>query len=394
MRPPLRPVLTMSDIYGRGHFFFPRALNGFSDWLPNDPHQLDSFTGGQLAVAGDMPVVCSAGFDSAAGTELLALSGIETAPNRIEYRAGEELDALARAVASHGGTAILSHALPAGTIESERCWIEPTLLAALNNKARLGDFVPAASMPARRVVERAQYFSTKRRQLPTVLKAASDQSSGGGCAVAICRNDEDLERAERLFESCDRIVEEELLDIVRNPCLNFAVMPDGEVRYLGFADQDVTPEGKYRGNWLERDSPISEADVEAAAEPVRRSAALGYCGFAGVDIAVTPDGRTYVLDLNFRANGCTTPLLLEPALRERSGAAVMHFRKLESSAGAGELARRLRPYVANGRVVPLNLFDASAAGYPGKPASVQALVLGSSRADVLEAEAEIAALLS
>ena len=389
----LRPVLSMSEIYGPERFFFPRALDGYSDWLPNDPHQLDSFTGGQLAVAGDMPVVCSAGFNTPAGAELLALAGIETAPNRIEYRTGEELEALAQALASRAGTVILSHALPAGTIEMERCWIDPALLAALNNKARLGDFVPAQNKPARAVFDRIQYFSAHRDRLPAVLKAASNQSSGGGCAVAICRTQGDLDQAERLFSTCDRIVEEELLAIVRNPCVNFAAMADGEVRYLGFADQDVTPEGKYRGNWLEADSPISDADIEVAAEPVRRSAAMGYRGFAGVDLALTGDGRTYVLDLNFRANGCTTPLLLEPALRERSGPAVMHFRKLESHAGAEELARRLRTFVTSGRLVPLNLFDSGAARYPGKPASVQALVLGSSRADVLAAEAEIAAAI-
>lgn len=394
MQPALRPVLTMSDIYGPGHFFFPRAVDGYSDWLPNDPHQLDLFTGGQLAVAGNMPVVCSSGFDSPVGAEMLALVGIEMAQNRIEYRAGEELNALSRAAAIDGGTAILSHALPAGAIEAERCWIDPALLAALNNKARLGEFATRERTPKRRVFDRAQYFATNSHELPIVLKAASDQSSGGGCAVAICRRPEDLKRAERLFASCNRIVEEELLDIVRNPCLNFAVMADGEVRYLGFADQEVTSEGKYRGNWLEAGSPISEADINAAAEPVRRSAALGYRGFAGVDLALTRDGRTYVLDLNFRANGCTTPLLLELALRDRHGGAVMHFRKLESSAGADELARRLRPFVAGGRVVPLNLFDARLAGYPDKPASVQALVLGSSRADVLAAEADIVVAIS
>ena len=60
-----------------------------------------------------------------------------------------------------------------------------------------------------------------------------------------------------MFEKCEQIVVEEVLEIVRNPCLNFAVMPDGEVRYLGFADQDISPEGKYRGNWIELESALS-----------------------------------------------------------------------------------------------------------------------------------------
>jgi hypothetical protein len=87
-----------------------------------------------------------------------------------------------------------------------------------------------------------------------------------------------LKSAERLFQPCAQIVVEELLGIVRNPCLNFAVMSDGEVCYLGFADQDVTAAGKYRGNWIDRSSPIPQAAVDAAMEPVRRGAALGYRG--------------------------------------------------------------------------------------------------------------------
>jgi hypothetical protein len=39
----------------------------------------------------------------------------------------------------------------------------------------------------------------------------------------------------------------------------------------------------------------------------------------------------------------------------------------------------------------LSLFDPAAAGYANKPVSLQALVLGSSRAEVLAIEAEIAA---
>ena len=60
----LRPVLTMSDVYGPGHTFVPRAHDAASDWLPGGACFLDSLTGNQLAIAGDMPVVCSEGFNT------------------------------------------------------------------------------------------------------------------------------------------------------------------------------------------------------------------------------------------------------------------------------------------------------------------------------------------
>ena len=388
----LRPSLTMSEIHGPGHFFFPRAIDGHCDWLPNEPHQLDSFTGGQLVVAGDMSIVCSEGFVSPAARELLALAGLEIASERIVYRAGEELGALSRAAAANpGGSVVLSHAMPPELLQGTRCWVEPRLLSYLNNKGSLPALVRSEHTPPRHVFEREEYFSSGDQRLPAVIKAASDQTSGGGCAVMICRTEDDLKAAETLFRDVNEIVVEQLLDIVRNPCLNFAVMERGDVRYLGFADQDVTAEGRYRGNWLESGSSITEETLEAALVPVQRGAAMGYRGFAGIDVALTSDGRTYVLDLNFRANGCTTPLLLAAAVEERSGAAVMHFRKLLGSGSAEELARDLAPYVQGSRIVPLNLFDPVIAGHPNKPPSVQALILGSSREDALALEAELAA---
>lgn len=393
MQPSLRPCLTMSEVYGPGLFFFPRAFEGATDWLPKKPYQLDSLTGAPLSVAGDLPVVCSAGFDSAAGAELMALAGVALAPNRIQFLAGQELETLARTLAVSGQRAVLSHAPPTGAIACDQCWIDPALLSDINNKANLPTLARRENVPPRQILNRSAYFERGEPPIPIVLKAVTDQSSGGGFAVAICHTGDEFNRARQLFAGCDRIVAEDLLDIARNPCLSFAVMPDGTVRYLGAADQDVTPDGKYRGNWLKPNFPLSEADIEAATEPVRRAAAMGYRGFAGVDIALARDGRTYVLDLNFRVNGCTAPLLIAPAVWERTGAALIHFRRLVSPAGGEELARVLRPHVASGRVIPLNLFDPQAAGYTDKPGIVQALIIGDSRTDILAAESEITAAI-
>ena len=94
---------------------------------------------------------------------------------------------------------------------------------------------------------------------------------------------------------------------------------------------------------------------------------------------------------NFRLNGCTAAILLAEGVAERTGATIMHFRTMRTSADAADLAQALRPYVAGRHLIPLSLFDPAAAGYANKPASVQALALGSSRAEVLAIEAEIAA---
>jgi hypothetical protein len=386
----LRPALTMSDIYGPAQVYVARAHPQFCDWLPNEPHVLDSLTGGQLTIAGDMPLLCSEGFNSKSGLELLALAGLKIAPNRVHFRAGEDLATLSSAAAALEGNLVFQHVHTNSPLNA-RCWIDPELLRFLNNKAKLPELVPPRSTPQRILVDRAHYFVEGDRAVPVVLKVVTEQSNGGGRGVMICRNASDLKSAERLFQPCAQIVVEELLGIVRNPCLNFAVMSDGEVCYLGFADQDVTAAGKYRGNWIDRSSPIPQAAVDAAMEPVRRGAALGYRGVVGVDIAMTRDDRIYVLDLNFRLNGCTAAILMAEAVAERSGATIMHFCTMRTSANAQDLAEALRPYVARSYLVPLSLFDPTAAGYASKPASVQALVLGSSREEVLAIESEIAA---
>jgi hypothetical protein len=378
----------MSDVYPAGHVFVARAHDSASDWIPHEPHILDSMTGSPIAVAGALPLVCSAGFGTQAGRDLLGEAGLEPAPNQIRFRAGEELQALA--TADPNARLIMQHAYPDGAVPANRHWIDPTLLRYLNNKANLEALAPAEHCPPRRVFETEEYFSGEQPELPIVLKAATDETSGGGCAVMICRTGADLRAAREAFATCDRIVAEGILNIVRNPCLNFAVMPSGETRYLGFADQDMSAEGKYRGNWMDLAGSLPQAVIDPALQVVRRAAELGYRGLAGVDMAVTRDGAIYVLDLNFRMNASTGSLLLAHAIKERWGEVIMHLRKVKGHRDGRELAQSLLPFVRSGRLLPLCLFDAQAAGYNEQP-SVQVLIMGASPDEVLATEAELAA---
>ena len=337
-----------------------------------------------------MPVVCSEGFNTQAGADLLGAAGLEPAARRIHFRAGEELEALARAAADPNARLVLQHAYPDAALPAERCWIDPALLRYLNNKANLGALAPADHCPPRVVADYDDFFSGEEPDLPIVLKAATDETSGGGIAVMICRTRDDLRAAQSKFSKCDRIIVERMLDIVRNPCLNFAVMPSGEGRYLGFADQDMSEEGKYRGNWMDLGSSLPPAVIEPALEVVRRAAAMGYRGLAGVDMAVTADGAIHVLDLNFRMNASSGSVLLAPAIKERWGSVTMHFRRVKGPRDGEDLVRTLLPFVRTGRLLPLCLFDAKATGYD-EPPTVQTLIMGASANEVLATEAELAA---
>src|SRR5205085_12547322 len=98
----------------------------------------------------------------------------------------------------------------------------------------------------------------------------------------------------------------------------------------------------------------------------------------------------YVVDLNFRLNASTPAVLLAPALVDRLGEGITHFRTLRGSSTASEMAAALKPWVAAGRVIALSLFDPATAGYRSEPATVQALIVGASMADVIATEQEMA----
>lgn len=377
----------MSDVYGQGHVYAPRAHDAACDWLPRGSLSLDFLTGSQLAIAGDMPVVCSEGFDTRSGLDLLALAGFEPAQIRIPFRSGNALEALS--TIDPEAKLVFQHAFPPDAPQWAQSWMDASLLRYLNNKAKLADLAPAGHVPSRRIADRAEFFASCAVP-PFVLKAVTEQSSGGGYAVMICRDPADIDRAKHVFEACEQIVLEGLLEIVRSPCLNFAVMPTGDVRYLGFADQDIGPEGKHRGNWLDLGTFLPEAVIAPALATVQRAAAMGYRGFAGVDMALTADDRILVLDLNFRVNASTVPVLLAPALRERFGAVTMHLRKIRGSGNAMQLADGLEPFVRSGRVLPLSVFDPEAAGYAGNAPGSHALIVGKSRDDALETERGLA----
>jgi hypothetical protein len=381
----------MAEVHGPGHVSVPRAHDAACEWLSNDPVMLDMLTGGPLAVAGEMPVVCSEGYNQPAGLDLLALAGIAVPPNRFHFRAGEAMAALAEAARDPAVKLVLQHVYPGDSWPSERCWIEPALLAWLNNKASLPALVDPDNTPERRVVDRADYLGG-RPKLPVVVKVVTNHSNGGGRGVVVCRTDADLDRARQIFGETDQVIVEEMIEIIDNPCLNFAIMPDGEVRYLGFAGQEVSAQGEHLGNWIEAGASLPQSAVAAAAVPVRKAAARGYYGLAGVDIAFARDGRLYVLDLNFRSNASTSPVLFAPAIAQRGRGATMHLRRLQGAIGAAELAKLLTPFVRSGRIVPLSLFDAEAAGYADRPASARVLVVGAGRADVLATEAELASV--
>ena len=375
----LRPSMTMLDIFGTGHAYVPRAHDRACDWLHRNPRDRDMMSGGMLTVAGSMPVVCSAGFITEPAAELLFLAGLELGSQMVPFGAGESMTVAGRV--DRANELVFSHALPVGHPLNARSWIERELQVFLNNKANLSLLAPDGHFPERTLVDRASFFRSPHRPPPFVVKAVTDQSTAGGYAIKLCRTSADIETAAARFAALDQVVIEEMLDIAEAPCLNFMIDAAGRTVFLGHADQILSAEGQHCGNWIDRRATLAQAVIEVASAIVHKAAAMGYRGIAGIDIALTSDGRILALDLNFRTNGSTPALLLAPAIMGTLGKDVVLSRRFKGRGTAADFARALEPYVRRSQLVPLSLFDPVAAGYASAPPVVQALIPAASRGE-------------
>jgi hypothetical protein len=382
--------LTLSEVYGPGHIYAPRAHWQTSQWIVPDAAVLDGITGNQLLVLGNMPVVCSAGVATELWMELSAELRLEASKSIHTYSDAQDAIELAKQFATSGYKVVVQHVYPAGVIKETDFWVSRQVLSYLNNKANIAELVPIANVALRDVLKPEVFFGNGAgRILPIVVKVCTDFSTGGGADVAICRTVEELSIAEQRFRQCELLVVEKLEEFVRNLCVNYAVLPDGTIRSLGFGAQDVDATGHYRGNWFSPDWSLPGEVIELGTAIASRAAKLGYRGILGMDILESRDGRWVVLDLNFRLNGSTTPLLLAPAIWRNLGPCCLHFRGFLWEGGFESVIKAARDAWRSGNFIPLGMLDAKAAGHAGKPSRVWALVMGETQADILRVETEL-----
>lgn len=382
---PVRPSLTLRDVFGPEPVYNPRASFANFDWLPED-RLPEPATGGVLPVAGGTPTICSAAAATPAGLDLLAEAGLPDPGPRLIYTDRAEYGRRIAEVVAEGRPIVVQHLHRPAEIPADAHWVPRELLAYLNNKGNLAELVPARAVPPRKLIAPMELFELtgKPSCLPLAVKAASGRTSGGGGGVVLARSPDDLYRAARKFAGCRHVVVEEFLDFQESFCLNFAATADRQIRYLGAGEQIVTEAGGYRGNWFGHDCRLPAEAVELGREIMHRAADRGYRGFAGFDAAVLPDGGVKVFDLNFRLNGSTKGLFYYDGVQQAFGApAVSLLCGLRGEGSFTEMCDAARGALHRGVFVPLSTYDpAAVAGCPGSPA-VSGLLLGESRRDVL-----------
>jgi len=378
----LRPLLTLSDVYGPGLIYNGYVHPQACRWLPSDPLVRDGVGAAQICIAGDMPTLChraavlpeTLALFRDAGAELRA--DIDTYHDHASY-----LDQVGK-LSGLGWRFVHQFVQPAAEIARATGWVDGDLVSRLNNKCGLDKLVPPNHVPRRLLTPpedlRADSF-------PCVVKACSDQSSGGGVDVRVCHGPEDVAEARRYFRDCDRAVVEEWLDIAENLCLNYAILGLSDVRYLGVAEQIVDEQGGFHGNRIAVGTEASALARRVTEEIARSAAALGYRGIAGLDVAVLRDGQVRVLDLNFRLNASTRALLLREAIAARFGATLLHAASFKMAAPFATLLSVARAALERGELVPLSVFSAEAAGYPaGTENRLSGIVPGRDRDEIEE----------
>jgi hypothetical protein len=295
------------------------ALRPFDDalrWLPSTRAWCERTSVAALEYLGNVPIIAHEAAMAPRALELLREVGIQVPDEILTYREPEEMQELVTDQVRRRRRIAVSHTGHRLWAPEEAYVTPPSVIATLNDKANLADFLPAEAVSARRTIETTKLagaLETLQAELPVVLKASTRLGHGGGIDVAVCRTPDDLTAAIKRMEGTERVVVEAYQEFFGTWCMAFRATSDG-VRYFGSAQQVCGEDGAYYGNWCTSVGPGASA-IEFGLHAAREGWARGYRGVLGIDVGLTgAEGRPYVFDLNFRTNGSTGQVLLHEAI--------------------------------------------------------------------------------
>ena len=391
MAVPLRPTFTLDEFFGSEIVYSQRISPTACTWLPFDEMSRDTMTGGALSVTGGLSHICSAAVSTPKALQLIKDAGLPVPGKELlRYTGTEDYLRLLLELSRTGKKVASQYRHDESELPEANCWIQPSVLSFVNNKANLGALVEAGYLPQRAVIpftELASYLSSN--PLPNVVKAATEEATGAGLDVVLCETAADVRRAEQVFCRCEFVVVEEFLQINRNLCLNYAVTAWGETIFLGCAEQISDRSGRYLGNWLGKSIEAPPEAVQVGMRIVKKGFDHGYFGLAGIDMALLDDGRIMVYDLNFRINGSTTPLLFAKSVMETFGQPLI---KVDRFVGAGayrEMLDVIYGELGKGKLVPIASYDPESGGVQGSQPRLIAMLLGETKHEIDEYKREL-----
>ncbi|PKN52083.1 MAG: hypothetical protein CVU55_08485 [Deltaproteobacteria bacterium HGW-Deltaproteobacteria-13] len=393
MNPALHPARTFSSIYGPSFVFMARTSPHATRWQPPGEMVLDMMTATMLTILGDMPIVCAASVSTPDALNLLRDTGFQVPSEIHRYFDVADYIRLLQNLCQDGPKMVVQHVHPPSEMPPQRCWIAPSVLSYINNKANLENLVPKSNLPIRKIVSVDQIAGRSRSwSTPVVIKAVTDETTGGGIDVRICRNNSDIQKAAEYFKDCRYVVVEEYMNILRNLCLHYCVTANGGIDFLGFTEQVSDEQGIYHGNWLEAEAVCPTDAVEAGTSIVRAAYERGFYGILGMDVAVPEDGPCKVFDLNFRGNGSSPARLYSKSVYQHYRKPVIRLRRLTGKGNYRDMLNAAYRAMAQGILLPLGSCDPEAGPNFRERPLLTGMILGETRRNVLENERKLAFL--
>ncbi|WP_316572584.1 ATP-grasp domain-containing protein [Neobacillus sp. YIM B06451] len=387
----IEPSMTLQDIFGPELVFNPRVSFQGLGWVPSNENMDDFRTGALLPIAGDMPLVCNRRTVTDETLGLFEKAGITPASNLLVYDSEESFYSLVDELNSRPLKKVMNHPVPESEVPEGNYWIDKNVFSYLNNKANLGELVPLEHRPKRFVATPSEASSIKEEWgLPFVMKAGTDLPNGGGHDVFFCYTDEDFAEALESLEDSESIVIEEIVDIRKNYCIQFAKTHDGKIIYLGAGEQITTDSGEYKGNWISNaEGPPDEA-IALGKSIMEKACELGYKGVAGFDILLSEEGRVLCIDLNFRLNGSTPALLLKDSIFESYQTQDMMYKTWKIDSEWNDFLSVCKNMIESRTLIPLAIYHPDVEGNPGTQPFINGILIGDSRDDILKKEQYLA----
>ncbi|UNC92230.1 hypothetical protein [Candidatus Contubernalis alkaliaceticus] len=379
------PVVTLFDIFGKDFILNSRASSSDYRWLPKN---LDFLTGPPLTIAGNMPVICSYSVAAEDVITLMKSANLEVNPILHVYRSYKEYRDLAAYFLSQKKKIVFNYPHPSSEFNKEGYWIDPKLVKFLNNKANLERLVPKEHVPKRIIVHPSEIIKTanKFNKLPLVIKAATDQPTGGGCDVIICKDRNDINNAWDYFQTCSTVVLEEYIEINQNYNLQFAKTINHQIIYLGASQQISNPTGHYLGNWLVKNNEPPGLLIQLGRLIMERACSLGFMGIVGFDIVISKENRVLAIDLNFRINGSTPALLLKESIFKIHNASVLLSRSWKPNMNWNKFKLTCQNAIESGYLIPISIYNPLVDSNSHSIPHISGILIGSSKEDILKKE--------
>ncbi|QLK86536.1 ATP-grasp domain-containing protein [Staphylococcus sp. 17KM0847] len=350
------PDLTMGTLYEKDVVYSSRPSYVSNPWLEPDEHQSNFLSARELLIA-DMPVIVHEASVTQKLEKLFQLIGREVPNHVYRFRDQQTYETLLQHLTAEEGRKIyFQYVHGEDIVAPEHYAMDKQIFIDLNNKARIPEWTGGKYLPKREIVSFDDFESTVRRwSLPLVIKPGDELPTAGGYGVMICYTQEDLEQAigrvKKAREATETLIIEQCIDAVENYCVQFAKHPDKGIVYLGAAKQLTNAYGFYNGNTNVQDVP--QQVIEAGYELMQKGVDKGFIGIAGFDLLVDAQDDVYAIDLNYRQNGSTSMLLLEPVLSGK-------YHKFYSYFANGDNTRfynAIVEFVKQGVLYPLSYYD-------------------------------------